>query len=503
MLGTSRNVFRYAKQWFGVAALICSTVNTNAQTALESKLQELVLEAYTAYQQKDQQTLLSLHSESSPYFAEFREMISKDFSRRQNVRSERKLIRGIKADVQADKATLRLLVNMDFRDIETGRKAEGFPEWDHTLYLVKEEGAWKLWRFTDTAEEFAGLYLKATTDDERASIIAKAQPATSGFLKSLEEVGRALLEDNGDDVHAAEILRLEYRLAAETKNMWGEGGALVGLGDVYFAQGDYVHAAENYQLVLTLAEKGGVKEGIAAVSAKMGNLHYAQGNFAEAMQYYLTSVRLYEELGSKLEITYPLANLGNAYFAQGNYEKALAQYQTILKSYEQLSSRSGAAWLRNQIADVYAAQGKNELALASYNLSLKAHEDLGNRPMQAYSLNGIGRIRLAEGKYGEAVALFTRAAVLARASHAPEILWYALNLLGQTHRALHSNDQARQEFAESIARIDLLRTQFAGTERDQELSFESKTTPYLEMVDLLIEQKQFAEAFFYAERVKG
>ena len=503
MMNTSGRVFRHALRCFGVAAMTCCAFSINAQTDSTAQLNAFVLKAYNAYQQKDQQTLLSLHSESSPYFAEFREMISKDFSQRQNVTSERKVIRAVKADVQADKATLRLLVNMDFRDIETGRKAEGFPEWDHTLYLVKEQGAWKLWRFTDTAQEFAGLYLKTTTDDERASIISKAQPATSGFLKSLEEVGRALLEDNGDDVHAAEIFRLEYQLAAETRNMWGEGGALVGLGDVHFAQGDYVHAAENYQQVLTLAEKGGVKEGIAAVSAKMGNLHYTQGNFAQAREYYLKSVRLYEELGSKVEITYPLANLGNAYFALGNYEKALAQYQTILKSYEQLSSRSGAAWLRNQIADVYVAQGKNEFALAFYNLSLKAYEDLGNRPIQAYSLNGIGRIRLSQGKYAEAVALFTRAAVLARASHAPEILWKALNLLGQTHRALHNNDQARQEFTESIAVIEQLRSQFAGTERDQELSFESKTTPYLEMVDLLIEQKQFAEAFVYAERVKG
>jgi CHAT domain-containing protein len=503
MLNTNRKVLRHALRCFCLAAVTCCAFSINAQTDSTAQLNAFVLKAYNAYQQKDQQTLLSLHSESSPYLAEFREIISKDFSRRQNIRIERKFIRGIKADVQADKATLRLLVDMEFMDIETGRKAEGFPELDHTLYLVKEQGAWKLWRFTDTAEEFARLYLKATTDDERASIVAKSQPATSGFLKSLEEVGRALLEDNGDDVHAAEILHLEYRLAAETKNMWGEGGALVGLGDVYFAQGDNVHAAENYQQVLTLAEKGGVKEGIAAVSAKMGNLHYAQGNFAEAMEYYLKSVRLYEELGSKLEITYPLANLGNAYFARGDYEKALAQYQTTLKIYERLSSTSGAAWLHNQIADVFAAQGKNEQALAQYELSLKAHQESGNKPAQAYSLNGIGRIRLSEGEYAEAVALFNRAAVLARGSQALEILWKALNLLGQTHRVLRSNDQARQEFAESIAVIEQLRSQFAGTERDQELSFESKTSPYLEIVDLLIEQKQFAEAFVYAERVKG
>src|SRR3979490_446166 len=138
MLNTSGRVFRHALQCFWGAALTCCAFSINAQTDSTAQLNAFVLKAYNAYQQKDQQTLLSLHSESSPYFAEFREMISKDFSRRQNVRSDRKLIRAIKADVLADKATLRLVVNMDFRDIGTGREAEGFPEWDHTLYLVKE-----------------------------------------------------------------------------------------------------------------------------------------------------------------------------------------------------------------------------------------------------------------------------------------------------------------------------------------------------------------------------
>jgi CHAT domain-containing protein len=503
MLQTSWNSFHHSTLFFFVLVLAWPSFSVSAQTDSAAELNTFVLKAYYAYRQRDQQTLFSLHSQSSPYFAEFKQEMLNDFSQRPNVKIEGMRILPVKADVQADKATLRLIVNMDARDIETGREAEGFPEWDHTLYLVKEQGNWKLWRFVETAEEFTVDYLAAKTDAERANLVAKAHPVTYGLLKGLEEVGRSLLEDHGDDIHAAEILRLDYRLATEAKNIWGVGGALVGLGDVYFAQGDYVRAADNYQQVLTLAEQTDVKEAIAAVSAKMGNLHYAQGNFAQAMEHYLKSVRLYEELGSKIEITYPLANLGNAYFAQGNYEKALEHYQKILKIYEELSSNSGAAWLRNQVADVYAAQGKNEPALAYYELSLKAHEELGNKPMQAYSLNGIGRIRFTEGKYAEAIALFVRAAVLARASHAPEILWKTLNLLGQSHRALHENDQARQAFAESIAVIEQLRGQVAGTEHDQQVSFESKTTPYLEMVELLVEQNDLAEAFVYAERAKG
>src|SRR2546423_3074005 len=197
-----RSSLHYGRLWFCVAALTCCAFSVNAQTDQWAELQPFVLKAYTAYQLRDQQTLFSLHSQSSPYFAEFKEAMLRDFSQRPNVKIVGKRLIPIKADVQADKATLRLVAIMYATDVETGREAEGFPDWDHTLYLVKEQGAWKLWRFVNTAEEFAGLYLKATTDDERASIVAKARPATSGFLKSLEEVGRALLEDNGDDVHA-------------------------------------------------------------------------------------------------------------------------------------------------------------------------------------------------------------------------------------------------------------------------------------------------------------
>jgi CHAT domain-containing protein len=498
-----QNYRHYSRLCYCLTVIMCWAFTVNGQTHPWPDIDEFVLKAYNAYLEKDQQLLFSLHSQTSPYFAEFKSVMLGDFANRQNVRFAAKRVRGVKVDVQGDKATLRVVVNLDARDIETGREAEGFPEWDHTLYLVKEQGSWKLWRFVNTAEEFMGDYLAAKTDGERENLIANAKPVTYGFLKALEEIGLGLLEQRGDDIHAAQILQLEYRLSVETKNMFGEAGALIALGDVYFAQGHYVRAADNYQKILTLAENVHHTVAIAAVSAKMGNLHYAQGNLAQAMDYYLKSVRLYEEAGSKIEITYPLANLGNVYFALGKYEKALEHYQKILIIYEQLSSKAGAAWLRNQIGDVYAAQGKNETALTSYDLSLKAHEALGNKRMQAYSLNGIGRIRFAEGKYAEAIILLARAAVLARSSQAPEVLWKALNLLGQSHRAMHENDKARQTLGESIAIIEQLRNQVAGNERDQEMSFESKTTPYVAMVELLIEENDLAGAFVYAERAKG
>jgi CHAT domain-containing protein len=502
MRHTQAKAFYFAPLLLGLSLLFFAPGRVDAQAELNAEIEAFVLRAYNAYQQRDAETLFALHSQISPYFAEFKQTIPLSFAP-PNVRIEGKRMALVKAKFSGDRGELRLVVNMYARDLDTGGEAEGFPEFDHTFYLVREQGVWKIWRFVVTAEEFAGNYLTAPSDAARAELIAKAHPVTYGFLKGLEEAARDLLEVRGDDVHAAEMFQIELRLGEEAKSDWGIGGAQAGLGDVYFARGDYRLAADNYQQVLTLAERLGVKEGVAAMSVKMGNLHLAQGNVALAMDLYRESVRIYEEMGSKIEITYPLANLGNAYFAEGDFAKALDQYQKILKLYEQLHSRAGAAWLRNQIADVYAAQGKNELALATYQLSLNAHEELGNKPMQAYALTGIGRIRLGEGKVAEAVGLFTRAAGLARAGNALELLWKVLYLLGQAHRAQNNAAQAQTAFTESIAVIEQLRSQAAGTERDRERSFENKTAPYLAMVESLVEQKKLPEALAYAERAKA
>jgi len=462
---------------------------------------EFVMKAYRSYERQDREALLSLCSQRSPYSEEFQRIVQAELALTANVKLTLQRILILKASTLDDRAEVRVLANMGGVD-DKGHPAEGLNEEDHTLQLIKENGDWKIWRFTDTAEAFSEAYLKATTDAQRASLISKAQPITIGFTRGLLGAGLSLLEERGDDRSATVIFQL-VALLADPQDVGGRASADIGMGDVYLAQGDYARAANNYQKVLTLAEKLDSKEGIAAVSVKMGNLHYQQGNLAQAMAHYLKSVQAYDELGSRIEITYPLVNLGSAYFSLGNYEKALEHYQKILKIYQQLLSKTGTAWLQNKIGDVYTAQAKYELALANYEQSLKAHEELGNKSMQAYSLYGIGRIRFTQGKYAEALTLVGRAAILAKAGNSSEFLWKILNLLGQTHRALHENDQARNAFAESIDLIEQLRNQVAGSERDQELSFENRTTPYIEMFELLLEKNDLAAAFVYAERAKG
>jgi CHAT domain-containing protein/TolA-binding protein len=480
-------------------------LSASAQTDDDAAIQKLILSGYRSYAKKDAAELFSLFSQQSPHLPEFKQFIQQEFAINEKVKIESlnvNLLR--KLEIEGDGAKARVRVLIHAVDIDTGQEAEGFGEMDHTLRFVREDGAWKFWKFNDTAEELALKLLAATTDEERAAVLkAEGEPFTDGLLKGLANQAQSLTEEKGDYVKAALILNTLLNVGRQINSPLGIGNALIGLGDVYVAQGDYLRAADNYQQVMKLAESFNSKEAVAAVSVKLGNIHYHQGNFALAMEYYQRSAQAYEELGSKVEITYPLLNIGNAHFAQGNYAQALEYYQRVLKIYEKFSAKAGTAYLLNKIGEVYAAQGKLTEAIEDYDRSLKLHEELGNRAMMAYALNNSGNVRYSQGNYREAAALSTRAADIARESKDPEILWQALTSKGKALLALNEADAARASFSEAIAVIEQLRHTVVGNEQDQQLFFENKTAPYYAMVDLLVASNNWPEAFAYAERAKG
>lgn len=470
----------------------------------EAAINKLLIIGYGAYAKRDAPTLLSLFSEQSPYFTDFKRLIEEDFTVNERSRInglDARLVRNVQ--LNGDKATARLKVQIQAVDKETGQEVEGFGPMDHTFRLVRESTGWKIWQFVLTAEELASDLVAAKTDEERAAIMKTREPFTDGLLKGLSDQAAGLLERKGDDAHATIIFNLVLDAAQQVNSLLGRANALVGLGDVYLTQGDYLRAADNYQQVMTIAEKLKSQEGIAAVSVKLGNIHYYEGNFPQAMEYYQTSAKLYEKLGSTQEIAYPLLSIGNAYFAQNNYAQALLYFQQSLRVYEQIFDKAGTAYVLNRIAEVHAAQDRFGEALDFYQRSLRLQEELGLKSMTALSLNGIGDIRYREGNYPEAVKVASEATRLAREGNAPNILWKALTALGQAHLALRDLGQARKAFTGAIEVLEKLSGQLVGNEREQQLFFEDKTVPYVAMVELLIAQNRLAEAFHYAELAKG
>ena len=469
----------------------------------DAEIQKLVIRGYEAYATKSVPALLSMFSKQSPYLDQFKAFLIEENAANENVRLGIRINRFPNALIDGDKATAHLDVEIHAISKDTGKEVEGPGRLAHTFRFVKENGVWKIWQFIDTAEELTVELLAARTDEERALVLKRSEPFTDGLLKGLSNVAAELLHKKGDDAQAAMILNIVLTIARRDNSLLGTANALVGLGDVYAAQGDYRRAADNYQQIMKLAESRDNKEGIAVLSLKLGDIHYYQGNFPQALDYYQKSVNLYEQLGSRQDIADPLLRIGDAYFAQNDNTRALEYYQRSLKIYEQTFGRGGAAFLLNRIAEVYSAQGRYDEADDYYRRSLKLQEELGIKSIIATTLNGIGMIRYRQGKYAEAAKLSARAAELAKEGHASEVLWKTLTSLGQAYRALKQMDRAQQSFDEAIAILEKMRGQLVGSERDQQLFFENKTVPYVEMVGLLIAQNKVTEAFHYAEMAKG
>jgi len=472
-------------------------------SADDAEIQKLVIRGYEAYATKATPALLAMFSRQSPYFDQFKALLAEEYAASENVRLGVSINRPPSVLIDGDKATAHLDVTIHAVSKETGQEVEGPGRLAHTFRFVKENGVWKIWQFIDTAEEVTVELLAARSDEERALVVKRSEPFTDGLLKGLSNVAAEILNKTGNDDQAAMILNIVLTIGRRDNSILGTANALIGLGDVYAVRGDYRRAADNYQQMMKLMESLGHKEGIALLSIRLGDIHYYQGNFPQALDYYQRSVNLYEKLGSTEDIAHPLLRMGDVYFAQNDNPRALEYYQRSLKICEQTFDKGGATFLLNRIAEVYAAQDRYEEADDFYRRSLKLQEELGIKSITATTLNGMGSIRYRQGNYSEAARLSARAAELAKEGHAPEVLWKTLTSLGQAYLALKQVDRAQQSFDEAITILEKMRGQLVGGERDQQLFFENKTVPYVEMVGLLIAQNKVTEAFHYAEMAKG
>jgi CHAT domain-containing protein len=71
------------------------------------------------------------------------------------------------------------------------------------------------------------------------------------------------------------------------------------------------------------------------------------------------------------------------------------------------------------------------------------------------------------------------------------------------YRALGQYDKSHEALTSAIAQIKKMRAETAGGEEQLQLFFTDRLAPYQEMVELLISEKDFNQALWYSEQIKG
>lgn len=343
--------------------------------------------------------------------------------------------------------------------------------------------------------EALGYYQKALELAQqigRKEIIANA-------LNSIGNVYKA----EGDYAQALEFYQRSLKLAEEVKLMPLIAQLFNNMGTINQSQNNAMAALFYYQKSLKLAEEMGNKQGISMSLLNIGGVHSSQGNYAQALEHYQRSLMLAEEMGSKDRIARLLGNMGLAHQLQGSYVQALDFHQRTLKLAEELNNKELLAGSLNNIGVVFAAQSRLDEALDYYRRSLEIAEASKSLDFMVQALGHLAETYLKLKKPEQALEYAGRAATLASRAGLSGLLWSSRTTEGKALLALSRRDAARRAFLDAINTIERLREKVAGGEQARERFFADKLAPYQAMIDLSIEDNDFASAFNYAERAKG
>jgi CHAT domain-containing protein/Tfp pilus assembly protein PilF len=333
--------------------------------------------------------------------------------------------------------------------------------------------------------------------------------------RAFEELGdryrAAVVSDNigithfsrGDYSIAVEYSRHGLELARSAQNKQAEAKCLDSLGNEYRALGAYQLALQSFEEALKLRTAVDDKPGVMETSHNIGLVHFSQGDYGLAIAAYKHALRLNRELHGREFDTEALLNIGAAAWHLGERDRAAADFRESLAIARREGFRTHEGELLQDMGDMALAEGRRTEAAGLFARALDLRRDIGDQAGITESLTSVASTRLAARQFEAAGELARQAIGNATAHDQPELLWRAQTVAGLAYRGLRRQDEARKLLTESIATIEQLSGQMAGSENLRQRFFEDKLSPYHELIALDIEQHAFGDALELAERSKA
>ena len=282
--------------------------------------------------------------------------------------------------------------------------------------------------------------------------------------------------------------------------------ALNNIATYYTARGRYGEALEYLHRSLKVLEEMGSAADRRSLAYKLQNIglvYRRQGRLDQALSYSRRSLAILEEIDDKFGVANLQNNIGVIYKSQGLSAQSLEWFEKSLERYEALGHKGGTARSLNNIGDAYRLQGRYEQAEGVLLKGLRLREEGRDRGAVSLSLNNLGRLYQEQGRYAEMLEVSRRAAALSEELNDAEELWKAQERTGRALRAQGQSAEARRSFLGAINTVEAMRREAAGGEQQQQNFLENRLSPWLGMVELLVSQKDAAEALTFAEASKA
>lgn len=380
--------------------LIWLPVNAGAQNDDQAAVRRVVEQLFAACQREDLAGVMALWSEKSPDLVANRQSTQQTFAIYHIVAV--KSLDLNKITVQADTAIVQLIAELSVLKVQPGAAATPMQA-RRTIQLIRENGTWRVWRYTTAEEELAAALSATKTPEEGAALLA-AQPElmTTDLVNALVKQVKQL-SGSAKSVQAMLVCDLLLGVAQRLTDKKGIAVALLLKGDTYRARGDYKQAKEQYDQSLSLAEEIGDKVTLVEVFSSVGVNYTRQGNYPQALDFLHRALHLREELGDKVNVSRELRNVGNIYLLQSDNLRALEILQRSLKLSDELGNKASSSATLLSIGIIYYSQGNYPQALEYFQQSLKIKREIGDQAGVARALSNIGSIHGLQGEYAQSL----------------------------------------------------------------------------------------------------
>jgi CHAT domain-containing protein/Tfp pilus assembly protein PilF len=448
---------------------------------------------------------------NSSLLAELKDLIRSRINKGENAQSLRMAQLAVRiAERIGDRAGLSdALTNLGGIYLGQYRYAEALNYLQKGLAIYEESGEKK--GMADTLRVLGNLHSRQARYDQaiehynRGLALSKEVGDRTLTAQIFNDLGRTH-DARGHYELGLEFLKKCLALSEELNNKDLQAIALNNLGIHYIDQGRYIDALEYLERSVKVLEEAGSanQQGMAVRLNNIGVIYKRQGRYDQALEYYRKSLKVMEASKDKLRIAESQNNIGVIYKTQGLYEQSLEWLRKSLKNFEEVRASGGIATSLNNIGDAYRRQGRYDLAFEALRESLRIREEVVKDSVSiTLTLNNLGRLYHDQSRYSDMLEVSRRAAGLAEESNDLEGLWTARNGVGIALRALGQPAAARQSFLDAIATLELLRHQVAGSSQQQQSFLESRLSPWVNLIDLLVAQHQYTDALTIAEQSKA
>lgn len=295
-------------------------------------------------------------------------------------------------------------------------------------------------------------------------------PAPSEALAIELEIGETYLLESRF-IKAGQHFSRALEIAERANDVRGRLQSRFSIAKLLFHQKDF----EKTTMVLGALADGEAgrahKEILAHANGLLGEIHCIEGRFDQSKALHSISLKQFQELGDEHGMADQISNLGRAYLNLGDYGRARQHFLDARKRFESIGDRNQVAIQINNLGGMLSNLGYHHEGIKLLKEALQIRVEIGNYAGMANQQEGIAYIhQYCLKDYTEAIK------------------WYK----------------------QTVASLEFVRNQIAGTHEQQASYFAELFEVYQELIELLCQEYlrgsagvAIDEIFQYIERAKA